>query len=284
MRLEQDEKDRTAGHRSLSGPWFEADKEKESAGSRIAYDVSSEDIFETTFAELKAEVDWQSKYHHQGAVPPLVCCQGTLERYGMPAYRHPSDRTMLIQAWTPTVDKTRGAAEGKVGFRLDHALLQLYPFGKTLDIAHGSNVVKVSSDAQRTKRIRTNSATEVGSQRRNHSVPMPHNFMLTMLLPTNAEYHRSIIADKRTLVELSEAENAYDDHRIRLTFRNIATFLSNDSKLTKGKARLVVDGDEEAGDGMLKAFGTESDTTHVTWSQNYEEGVRYHALILLRLR
>ncbi|KAK4627052.1 DNA oxidative demethylase ALKBH2 [Fulvia fulva] len=291
LRLTQEEKDSMAEHISYSKPFLGADKAEESAGSKMTYDLLPEDMAERIFGELKAEVDWQSMYHHQGAVPRLVCCQGTFDQDGsMPVYRHPSDQTMPIQAWTPTVDKVRRAAEAKVGHRLNHALIQLYRSGndyisehsdKTLDIAHGSNIVNVSFGAQRTMRLRTKRTTEVGSQRTNHPVPMPHNSMITMSLRTNAEYYHGIKADKRPQVELSEAEKAYDGHRISLTFRNIATFLDSESRLiwgqgavakTKDEAHLVTTGDKDGSDMMLKAFGTENNTTNVPWIDIYGEG------------
>lgn len=149
----------------LNQPLFGQDKLAESARSCIHYNILPEVVADVIFSQLSAEIDWQRMHHLTGEVPRLVCCQGAIDTDGsMPVYRHPSDRTMPLRAWTPVVDVVREAAEGLVGHSLNHVLLQLYRGGtdfisehsdKTLDIEKGSQIVNVSFGAQRTMRLRT---------------------------------------------------------------------------------------------------------------------------------
>lgn len=274
-------------------PLFGEDKESESAGSRIFYDLLPADLAEMVFDQLNAELAWQTMHHQTGEVPRLVCCQGTIDDDGsMPVYRHPSDQTLPITRWTPIVDRVRKAAEDIVGHPLNHALIQLYRGGadfisehsdKTLDIAKGSSIVNVSFGAQRTMRLRTKRgvAGSASSSRITHRVPMPHNSMITMSLPTNAEYLHGINADKRPRVELTEEEKAFGAQRISLTFRHISTFLSVDSTRIWGQgatgkaredARPVINGDAAESERLVKAFGAENQASSIDWLATYGGG------------
>lgn len=211
----------------------------------------------------------------------------------MPVYRHPSDQTLPITRWTPTVDRVRKAAEEIVGHPLNHALIQRYRGGtdfisehsdKTLDIAKDSSIVNVSFGAQRTMRLRTKrgaAAEAPNTQRTTHRVPMPHNSMITMSLATNAAYLHGINADKRPQVELSDAETAFEGQRISLTFRHIATFLDAESKhiwgqgatgKTREAAQPVVSGDEAESEKLVRAFGKENQASRIEWEAVYGVG------------
>ncbi|KAK0942933.1 hypothetical protein LTR29_005505 [Friedmanniomyces endolithicus] len=291
-------------------PLFGKDKEVESAGSRISYNLLSPELSELVFSQLNSEVQWQRMHHQTGEVPRLVCCQGTIAEDGsMPVYRHPSDETLPLHPWSPTVEKVRKAAEQAVGHPLNHALIQLYRGGtdyisehsdKTLDIMEGSSIVNVSFGAQRTMRLRTKrgaaltastsspSSTEPSSSptqpppsRTTYRVPMPHNSILTMTLRTNAEYLHGITADKRPAVEISSAEKAYNGQRISLTFRRIATFLDAEGKeiwgqgavgKTRESARLVVSGNKAESERLVRAFGAENAASGIEWASVYGEG------------
>lgn len=282
-----------------SKPLFGYDNEDVSAGSRIYYDLLPPELASTIFEKLNEEIKWQKMFHQTGEVPRLVCCQGTIDEDGRtPVYRHPSDQTLPIEKWTPTVDQVRRAAEEVVGHPLNHALIQLYRSGsdyisehsdKTLDIAKGSKIVNVSFGAQRTMRLRTKrraAATTTNTTgtlhgRATYRVPMPHNSMITMTLPTNAEYLHGINADKRPAVELIEAETAYEGQRISLTFRNIGTFLDKDSKYIWGQgatmsskedAREVINADAEQSEKLVRAFGMENSTSSIEWDKIYGDG------------
>ncbi|KAK1088472.1 hypothetical protein LTR48_001543 [Friedmanniomyces endolithicus] len=292
-------------------PLFGEDKEVESAGSRISYNLLPPELSESVFTQLNSEVQWQRMHHQTGEVPRLVCCQGSIAKDGsMPVYRHPSDETLPLQPWSPTVETVRQAAELAVGHPLNHALIQLYRGGtdyisehsdKTLDIMKGSSIVNVSFGAQRTMRLRTkrgaavtapatgsssttdrsSSPTQPPSPRTTYRVPMPHNSMLSMTLRTNAEYLHGINADKRPAVEFSEAEKAYKGQRISLTFRHIATFLDADGKTiwgqgavgkTRESARSVVSGDEVESERLVRAFGAENAAGGIEWGAVYGIG------------
>lgn len=300
-------RDRVARYDALaqrSTPLFGMNKEKESAGSRILYDLLPAELAETVFEKLKPEVHWQRMHHQTGVVPRLVCCQGSIAEDGSrPVYRHPSDRTLTLSAWSPTVDTVRKAAEEAAGHALNHVLIQLYRGGtdfisehsdKTLDIAKGSSIVNVSFGAQRTMRLRSkrgatshlaapskHGAATSPLTRTTHRIPLPHNSMITMSLETNAEYLHGINADKRPAVEFSAAEKEYDGQRISLTFRQIETFLSADERLIWGQgatgksralAREVVNGDGKESEELVRAFGAENKASRIEWEVVYGRG------------
>ncbi|KAK1818474.1 hypothetical protein LTR12_007154 [Friedmanniomyces endolithicus] len=290
-------------------PLFGEDKEVESAGSRISYNLLPPELSESVFTQLNSEVQWQRMHHQTGEVPRLVCCQRTIAEDGsMPVYRHPSDETLPLHPWLPTVETVRKAAEQAVGHPLNHGLIQVYRGGtdyisehsdKTLDILKGSTIVNVSFGAQRTMRLRTKrgatlpalasstSTTDRSSSptqpppRTTYRVPMPHNSMLTMTLRTNAEYLHGINADKRPAVEFTEAEQAYEGQRISLTFRQIATFLDAEGKTiwgqgaigkTRESARPVVSGDEVESKRLVRALGAENAASGIEWRSVYGGG------------
>ncbi|KAK5731138.1 hypothetical protein LTR15_001076 [Elasticomyces elasticus] len=283
-------------------PLFGEDKEAESAGSRILYDLLPIELADTVFAQLNSEIEWQRMHHQTGEVPRLVCCQGSIAEDGsMPLYRHPSDETLPLRPWSPTVEIIRQAAEAAVGHPLNHVLIQLYRGGtdfisehsdKTLDIAKGSSIVNVSFGAQRIMRLRTKRGAAAGStttsdkassplSRTTYRVPMPHNSMLIMSLRTNAQYLHGINADKRPIVEFTEAEKAYGGHRISLTFRHIATFLERGGEQiwgqgatskTRAEARLVVNDDAAECERLVRAFGAENAASSIDWAGVYGNG------------
>jgi alkylated DNA repair dioxygenase AlkB len=278
-----------------SRPLFGDKNEDESAGSRILFQLLPKPVAKRVFEELRTEVNWQKMYHQNGEVPRLVCCQGTVSTDGsMPVYRHPSDQSVPLQPWTTNVDLVRKAAEDVVGHELNHVLIQLYRGGsdfisehsdKTLDVVPGSNIVNVSFGAQRTMRLRTKRRVLEGAgeppPRTAHRVPLPHNSMITMSLATNAEYLHGINADKRQERELAQAEKAYDGERISLTFRQIATFINQNSSLIWGQgasgktvetARPVINGDPVESEKLVNAFGTENRASSIAWKDAYGEG------------
>lgn len=189
---------------------------------------------------------------------------------------------------------------------------------KTLDIILGSYIVNVSLGAQRTMRLRakrgaggkdasgpdsvpsaspSRTSTSSRSRRRAKSsaslattpfpnretlrIPLPHNSLLALSLPTNAKYLHSIKADKRLPAERTSAELAFDGQRISLTFRYIGTWISADEKRiwgtgAKGKtrqdARAVTENESEMR-RMLEAFGKENASEGLAWEQGiYGDG------------
>lgn len=278
----------------------------------------------TIFHALYNEVRWQKMYHVGGEVPRLVAIQGTVDPKdgSKPIYRHPSDQSPPLLAWTHNVDVVRKEAENVVGHELNHCLIQLYRNGedyisehsdKTLDIVRGSTIVNVSFGAQRTMRLRTkkgyhpapstpsiesskvetkketdsaeidphSTKNEEDTQRTTQRIPMPHNSIFTLGLLTNSRWLHGINADKRRPEERSEAEKAYNEMRISLTFRHIGTFLSKDESEiwgqgAKGKdkdmAGMVISGDEKETEKMIHAFGKENHSFEFDWEGVYGEG------------
>ncbi|KAI7704831.1 hypothetical protein KC353_g13240 [Hortaea werneckii] len=117
--------------------------------------------------------------------------------------------------------------------------------------------------------------------RTTYRVPMPHNSMITMSLETNAEFLHGINPDKRPPVEFTDAEKAYNGHRISLTFRHISTFLSKDEKLIWGQgatgkvkddAQPVINGNPDESEKLVRAFGAENQASSIDWDAVYGEG------------
>lgn len=277
-------------------PLLGHNKSTESDGSEILYDLLPPELALTIFDDLYQETDWSEMHHLTGKVPRMLCCQSSVLPDGSrPVYRHPSDKTLATQLFTPTVDRIRIAAEKIAGHPLNHVLIQLYRSrtdyisehsDKTLDIVRGSSIVNVSFGAQRTMRLRTkrpsNSNAESGVTPRSAiKIPLPHNSAIKMSLETNAKYLHGINANKRPAGELSEAENAFTGQRMSLTFRSIGTFLDRDSILIWGQgatgktlesARPVINGDEVESARLIAAFGAENQASTVEWEKWYGGG------------
>ncbi|KAK5002864.1 hypothetical protein LTR28_010888, partial [Elasticomyces elasticus] len=174
---------------------------------------------------------------------------------------------------------------------------------KTLDIVPGSCIVNVSFGAQRTMRLRTKgAATKQGSgssvssidstastargddfvrARTTQRIHMPHNSVFIMDLDTNARWLHGIQPDKRIPAERSAAELAYGGMRISLTFRHIGTYLSHDSRYIWGQgatsksedtARATINNVPMDSEQMIKAFGTENQSTDFDWHATYGHG------------
>ncbi|OCL10084.1 hypothetical protein AOQ84DRAFT_289986 [Glonium stellatum] len=277
--------------------------------SRIVYDFlpqtlcypksSKKPLKDIVFHQLYNEVRWQKMYHAQGEVPRLVCVQGEFGPDGsMPVYRHPSDQSLPLLHFSPTVQLIREQVQKIVKHPVNHVLIQLYRSGqdyisehsdKTLDIIRGSNIVNVSFGAERTMRLRTKKSAkseqvsnEAGSSGRStQRVAMPHNSMFVLGEDSNMRWLHGINADKRLAAERSEAEKAFSGMRISLTFRNIGTFLDNDSRLIWGQgatskdranANDVINDDEERTEEIIHAFGKENHSTEFDWKAVYGAG------------
>lgn len=250
---------------------------------------------EVIFDKLYNEVRWQKMMHAQGEVPRLVSVQGELGADGsMPVYRHPSDQSLPLLHFSPAVLRVRKQVEELVQHPINHVLIQLYRGGqdyisehsdKTLDIVRGSSIANVSFGAQRTMRLRTKrSATandDASSVRQTQRVSMPHNSVFVLGPQTNMRWLHGINADKRPSEEKSGPETDFSGMRISLTFRHIGTFLSNDSSKiwgqgaaskTKDAANPAINGDEQKTEELIRAFGTENQSTEFDWANTYGSG------------
>ncbi|KAF2674140.1 hypothetical protein BT63DRAFT_430755 [Microthyrium microscopicum] len=260
--------------------------------SFIKYDntLSSDSIFKL----LHDEVSWQKMYHAAGEVPRLVAVQGTIDADGSkPVYRHPSDQSPPLLAFTPAVLLVKNAAEAVIGHSLNHVLIQLYRDGKdhitehsdkTLDIVRGSKIVNASFGARRTMRLRRKrkSSAEPRDPRETQRVHMPHNSLFVLGLATNQSWLHGINADKRLSMDRAPEEMAFDGMRISLTFRHIGTFLDADEThiwgqgaraKSKEDAHAVVAGDDSETERMIYAFGRENHQDEEwDWEEEYGKG------------
>ncbi|KAK6530689.1 hypothetical protein TWF281_007528 [Arthrobotrys megalospora] len=113
-------------------------------------------------------------------------------------------------------------------------------------------------------------------------IPLPHNSMFILGLPTNQKWMHSIQPDKRLLRDKSPEELAYNGERISLTFRHIGTFLSKDEKKiwgqgatakTKEEAKNTIVGDEKRAEEMVYAFAAENRMgAGFDWDEWYGKG------------
>ena len=132
---------------------------------------------ELSFERVKAEVPWIQMWHMGAPVPRLVHIQGDREIPSAgaaagsgggctytPLYRHPTDLSPAVEAWTPAVRAIAQLVSKKLGRTYNQALVQLYRSGKdaisehadkTLDIEHGAPIVGVSLGASRTFTLRS---------------------------------------------------------------------------------------------------------------------------------
>ncbi|OCK77012.1 hypothetical protein K432DRAFT_385024 [Lepidopterella palustris CBS 459.81] len=260
--------------------------------------TSKNPLKDVIFHQLYNEVKWQKMYHAQGEVPRLVCVQGEFGPDGsMPVYRHPSDQSMPLLHFSPTVEMIRDQVQKIVKHPVNHVLIQLYRSGqdyisehsdKTLDIVRGSSIVNVSFGAQRTMRLRTKksgksdaTSDEAGSARNTQRVAMPHNSIFVLGQDSNMRWLHGINADKRLPQDRSEAEKAYSGMRISLTFRHIGTFLDSDTRLIWGQgasskdratAKDVINDEEDETEKMIHAFGKENQSTEFDWNAIYGAG------------
>jgi nicotinamidase-related amidase/alkylated DNA repair dioxygenase AlkB len=258
---------------------------------------------DVVFTQIYNEVRWQKMLHQQGEVPRLVCCQGEFGDDGsMPVYRHPSDQSLSLLHFSPSVQAVRKRAEELVGHPLNHVLIQLYRSGgdyisehsdKTLDIVKGSSIVNVSLGAQRTMRLRTkthkptNQSTpeergeDSANERTTQRIHLPHNSLFVLGLATNAAWLHGIQPDKRMASERSPSELAYNGVRISLTFRHIGTFIDARESVIWGQgatekeqrdAADVINNDEFESSKMILAFSRENRDADFSWDEHYSNG------------
>jgi len=137
--------------------------------------------------------------------------------------------------------------------------------------------VNVSLGAQRVMILRQKKATILAAQRGgsqsgsterpSQRVPLPHNSLFVLGPETNKRWLHGIRKDGRQESLKTPEELAFSGERVSLTFRYIATFLSADgtkiygqggTAKTKEDAKAVINGDREAAQKMINAFGFEN--------------------------
>lgn len=122
-------------------------------------------LIDGLFEQLCEEVHFKRMRHQGSEVPRFVAVQGTVDPDGtQPVYRHPSDESPALEAFTPAVQLIRAHVERAVGHPMNHVLIQCYRNSndyisehsdKTLDISRWSYIANVSIGAMRTMLFRT---------------------------------------------------------------------------------------------------------------------------------
>lgn len=238
----------------------------------------------STFDDLLKEVEWQEMRHKGGRVPREISIQGSVVKEDEdeiePVYRHPADEQPKLVSWTPNVLKVKEQIEELVGQKLNHALVQLYRDGrdfigehsdKTLDILMGSNIINYSVGASRTMVLKHK---ETGVKQR---LILAHNSLLVMGWKTNREWMHAIRMDKRLHCEKRPDELAFDERRISLTFRTIATFRNRRTGQLNGQGsrsqKEDVDDEQKQQMDLLMAFSAENKTgSQFDWDEHYGRG------------
>lgn len=122
-------------------------------------------VIDGLFEQLCEEVHFKRMRHQGSEVPRFVAVQGAIDTDGtQPVYRHPSDESPPLAAFTPAVQLIRGHVERQLGHPVNHVLIQCYRNSsdyisehsdKTLDIFRWSYIANVSIGATRTMVFRT---------------------------------------------------------------------------------------------------------------------------------
>jgi nicotinamidase-related amidase/glutathione S-transferase len=267
----------------------------------VIEDVLPDSLLNGIFDKLREEVQWKRMSHQGGQVPRLVAVQGEVGPDGnIPVYRHPSDESPPLLPFSQTVKAIKTEIEKHLGHPLNHVLIQYYRDGndhisehsdKTLDIVKGSYIANVSLGAERTMTFRTKRrdrdpsqdgvSSPEGPKRTIQRAKLPHNSLCRLSLQSNMKWLHAIRQDKRLKKEKSPAELAYEGGRISLTFRRIGTFLNREETFIWGQgakaktfedAHPVINGQTPEAIEMLKAFGTENNSSEFHWDENYGKG------------
>ncbi|KAG6050112.1 hypothetical protein E4U39_004824 [Claviceps sp. Clav50 group G5] len=259
------------------------------------------EVEESAFEKLSNEVQWQRMMHLGGEVPRLVAVQGEVSQDGSrPVYRHPSDESLPLLPFSPTVLTIKEETEKHLGHAINHVLIQFYRDGndyisehsdKTIDVVKGSYIANVSIGAERTMIFRTkrkgidpslgDASPPCDVKRHVQRARLPHNSLCRLGLNTNMKWLHSIRQDKRAERDKTPAEMAQGGSRISLTFRHIGTFLDKDEQMiwgqgatgkTRDAARPVINGQSPQAVEMLKAFGAENNSSIFDWEAHYGKG------------
>jgi hypothetical protein len=136
----------------------------------------------------------------------------------------------------------------------------------------------------RTKKDSLPSKDEPGAavtERPSQRIPLPHNSMFILGPESNKRWLHGIRQDKRADFLKVKEETAFSGERISLTFRHIGTFLSANQTMiygqgatgkTKEEARPTINGDREASQLMINAFGFENQQSDFDWDSTYGAG------------
>lgn len=225
----------------------------------IIYNIS--ELKDISIDDLKKEINFQEMYSQGLPVPRLVSIQGLYNKL-KPLYRHPADSQPEIEQMTPLVKKICDILSLKCDEHFNHVLIQLYRDGndyigehadKTLDIRKNTKIVNYSVGSTRTMKLRTKKIED--EERQIKKVRLMHNSVFVLSWDSNKKWLHSINPDKRQLKEKSEDELINSGERISFTYRNIATFIDSEGKISgQGEKFQQKDTDIE----LLKLFSREN--------------------------
>ena len=215
--------------------------------SSLYVDALSDDLISDLFDKLDNEISWNVMTHKGGPVPRLISIQGE-RQHGtcFPLYRHPADEQPSTIDFTSTALRCRDEVSELLGQPFNHALIQKYRNGKdnisehadkTLDISRGTMIVNLSVGSTRVMILKSKpdhpgNSTYIDNEGKEcigkiiQKVTLPPNSIFVLGWNTNLLFTHSIKADKRQLNEKRYDEKLYNEQRISLTFRNIATYIS----------------------------------------------------------
>mmetsp|Transcript_6176 Transcript_6176/g.10101 ORF Transcript_6176/g.10101 Transcript_6176/m.10101 type:complete len:345 (+) Transcript_6176:46-1080(+) len=292
-----------------------------SGDSMLFLDVLPPELVDESFDTMNDEIDWNIMNHKGSQVPRLISIQGQARDSdgAHPLYRHPADQQPELVPFTPLADRARVIIEELLQQPFNHALIQKYRNGrdnigehsdKTLDILRGSAIVNLSLGASRVMILKSKAdyvsrleepGQEIPTKRLYQKITLPHNSVFVLGWNSNMEFLHSIRADKRLPAEKPAAALAYNEQRISLTFRTIATFIDASGRVTGQGSRQhgneeseklsseICDSQTESNDNvkltslsdedtlkqsedLLFAFGKENKTSKFDWDANYGQG------------
>lgn len=131
----------------------------------------------------------------------------------------------------------------------------------------------------RTKK--SQNGTNSPSMRQIQRIKMPHNSVFILGPRTNKEWLHGVRADRRSAVEKTDEEKAFEGERISITFRQIGTFMNKKDKTIWGsgaksksrqKASSISTRDNAQMEAMINAFGKENHDMDFDWDAEYGSG------------
>ena len=247
----------------------------------ILSDLEKESMFYT----IKSEIKWNGMNLKGNSVPRLVDIQSEVyindnSKTMYPLYRHPVDEHPAQIEFTPMVRMLKDRTEDILGFKrgyFNHCLIQLYLGGgsfindhsdKTLDIARGTCIVNLSLGSVRYMRIKNKEKSHESIESK--KIKLENGSLFVLGLETNKNFYHGIKQDNRDIKLKERDETNFNCERISLTFRNIATFIDIDKKITGQGARKgpPLDPMKDTTE-MVRAFGKENNDKNFNWQDVY---------------
>jgi hypothetical protein len=241
-------------------------------------------MHENLFDKLNQEIEWLDDVTHLGGtIPRRFALQASITQdengiETVPLYRHPMDRYIKENPFTPTVESIRQALEKKLNCRLNHAILQCYRDGKdfisehadkTLDVAENSLIVNYTAGATRILKMRSKDPISDETAKPVYDIKdiaLVNDSAFALDMETNRLYKHSIRQD----VNVQGA-------RISITFRNIHTFYTRDHACNivsiygkgcgSGNPKDVLTKEE-----LYQAWSKENHSSQYTWTDLYAKG------------